>query len=57
MNQFVLWIQIVVVLSIDVSISLMRRWLLCDKSFETCSSLIVECIFWIFLEDCTKELE
>jgi len=56
MNQFVLWIQIVVALSIVDSISLVRRRLLCDKSFGTCSSFIVE-IFWIFLEDCTKELE
>ncbi len=43
--------------SFVVSISLMKRCLLCDKSFGTCRSMMVEHIFWIFLEDCTKELE
>jgi hypothetical protein len=52
MNQFVLWVQIVV-----VSISLMRRHILYDKIFGTCCSLIEEHIFWIFLKDCTKKLE
>jgi len=57
MNQFVMWIQIVVVLLIIVNIFLVRRHQLCNKSFGTCCLQIKECTFWIFLKDCTRKLE
>jgi len=38
-SLFVLWVQIIVVLSILASISFVRRGQLCDKSFGTCSKV------------------
>jgi hypothetical protein len=49
--------QIVVLLSIVVSISFVKRHQLCNKSSRTYHSQIKEHIFWIFLKDCTKKLE
>ncbi len=56
MNQFVMWILIVVVLSI-INIFPMRRCQLCDKSSGICCLQIEKWTFWIVLKDCTRELE